>query len=440
MMNMAEDKFATFTLEKIQLMPDSSSHLCIYKAPNFLRQVNEECYRPYFVSIGPLYYGLALLEPMQYHKLRCLKFILELDCNPYRSNLEHYMRIIREMEGRVRDCYAEMITLPSNVFNKMILVDSMFIIFLFMTTPRMILPASSREILDNMQKKNIITWEVKLRSDLFQLENQVPLFVLELLFDEVFGAAYPHTSFRELALDYMTDRMPFLQGYQISEIIEERIKNASDIAHLVDLLMMSCYPTTRRCEKICWDFGYTYTNDRFPSVSNLRAAGVKFKASKKTNLMDITFSKGVLQIPPITLWDTSESLYRNMILFEQSHIPLLGSSYIADYMVFLDNLIKTPEDVQILVERKIIDNGMGSDDAVVSLFSGITIYVAMRKTFYYFDVRKALNEHANTKWNNWKATLKKEYFGHPWATISVIYALILFILTLIQTIGTFTTK
>ncbi|KAK9682024.1 hypothetical protein RND81_10G045000 [Saponaria officinalis] len=154
-------------------------------------------------------------------------------------------------------------------------------------------------------------------------------------------------------------------------------------------------------------------------------------------MLDITFCKGVLEIPLIQLRNVSESFYRSMILFEQSHLPISWSSYIVDYMAFLEKLISTPEDVKILVECGIIDNQIGREDAVVRLFNDITKHLVFPNKFYFFEVCQALNAYANTRWNQWKAILKRDYFSHPWATISVIYALILLILALLQTVGTF---
>ncbi|CAO2840461.1 unnamed protein product [Amaranthus hypochondriacus] len=41
--------------------------------------------------------------------------------------------------------------------------------------------------------------------------------------------------------------------------------------------------------------------------------------------------------------------------------------------------------------------------------------------------------HSKAPWNRWKATLNHHYFNNPWASISVVAAVFLLILTVVQT-------
>ncbi|KAL9239866.1 hypothetical protein vseg_014145 [Gypsophila vaccaria] len=431
---MGDHGSAAFIRAKFQTLPDLSSQPCIYKAPDHLREVNEECYRPYVISIGPFYYGHPPLKAMQDCKWMCLKLFLEHDSNSYRLDLEHYLTIIRDLEASIRDCYAESISLSSDDFVQMILADCAFIICNFMRYHPIL---SLSPVLAHIIKRSLLKWRAKLKRDLFLEENQIPFFVLERLFQEAFGAAYPHTSFLDLACTYIAKGgTPAVYGQVVNAVTAiERIKNGPEIKHLVDLLRNFCFPSTLRVQAL----EPSYTNVRFPSnVSNLRAAGVRFIPSKSMNLLDITFCKGVMQIPLLQLCDVSESFFRSVILFEQSHLPITDSSYFVDYMILLEKLIRTPEDVKILVQSGIIDNLIGSEETIAIIFNGITKHLVTPNNFYYRGVCEELNSYANTRWNQWKAILKKDYFSHPWATISVVYAFILLLLSLLQTVGTFT--
>ena len=53
--------------------------------------------------------------------------------------------------------------------------------------------------------------------------------------------------------------------------------------------------------------------------------------------------------------------------FEQCHYP--HETYICNYIVLLDHLIKTEKDVDLLVEKKVLDNWLGRDEAVVNLIN-----------------------------------------------------------------------
>jgi hypothetical protein len=63
---------------------------------------------------------------------------------------------------------------------------------------------------------------------------------------------------------------------------------------------------------------------------------------------------GVLETPSFEIHDITETVFRNLISYEQCH-----SYYdhrITSYAILLDSLINTEKDIDILCEHKIIDN------------------------------------------------------------------------------------
>jgi hypothetical protein len=54
-------------------------------------------------------------------------------------------------------------------------------------------------------------------------------------------------------------------------------------------------------------------------------------------------------------------------LFTQHHYP--REAYICNYIVLLDHLINTAEDVDLLVEKKVIVNWLGSNKIVANLIN-----------------------------------------------------------------------
>ncbi|KAL9239870.1 hypothetical protein vseg_014149 [Gypsophila vaccaria] len=407
---------------------------CIFKVPNHIFKVNGECYRPTVVSIGPIYYKDPSLEAMEELKLRHLQCFLEHGTNPY--TLEHYLNIVRGWEDAIRACYAEQITLSSDEFVKMVLTDAAFILYLWY---------SFQNILENNPFKNqIVVVFTQVERDLFLEENQLPFFVLNNLYELAFRTSTnnSHVSFIDLTRSYIDDR--FVRGkYAIngSIISDEFIEGANyNIKHLVDFLRMYFILPSKLLRQQSDTYTRLTSQDyhlQFPlSVTELSAAGVKFKASKSTSLLDIRFINGVLHIPSFVVKDTTEPLFRSILLFEQcAHY---FDSYFIDYIYFLFNLINSPNDVRILVKNGIIDSWLGSDEVVSDMFISITKHIPLRvPNNYYSNVAKELNAYASTPWHRWKAILKKDYFSHPWAIISVVYAFVLLILTLLQTIGTF---
>lgn len=195
---------------------------------------------------------------------------------------------------------------------------------------------------------------------------------------------------------------------------------------------------------LCFCQGQVHGNEESDSKNHLsftakqlKDAGVKFvKSGNDKNSLHITFADGKLEIPNLMLDDYTEPFLRNILFLEQCRYP--RNSYFIDNIFFLDELIDTAEDVHILVQNNILENHLGSDEAVVSLINGIGNNLNLMCNYYYSDVCCALNDYASTRRNKWKAILKTKYFKHPWAIISVFGAFILFILTLLQTIASFT--
>ncbi|GAB4835927.1 hypothetical protein Ancab_000846 [Ancistrocladus abbreviatus] len=96
-------------------------------------------------------------------------------------------------------------------------------------------------------------------------------------------------------------------------------------------------------------------------------AGVKFELAKEgSSLLDITFDGGVLKIPKIKIVDSTESIWRNLMVFEQCH--QFEVTYTIDYLSLLDFLIDDHKDVKMLIQDKIIENWLGTNEDVSDLF------------------------------------------------------------------------
>ncbi|KAL7164294.1 hypothetical protein ACSBR2_040248 [Camellia fascicularis] len=104
--------------------PSPLAENCICRVPKKLRQLNKAAYTPQMVFIGPLHHGEKHLKGMEKQKMRCLKSFLACET----INLEDCVKMIKNWEKRIRNCYAESIKLSSDEFVKMILLDSSFII------------------------------------------------------------------------------------------------------------------------------------------------------------------------------------------------------------------------------------------------------------------------------------------------------------------------
>ncbi|KAH9723292.1 DUF862 domain-containing protein [Citrus sinensis] len=164
-------------------------------------------------------------------------------------------------------------------------------------------------------------------------------------------------------------------------------------------------------------------DQNIPSVKELHEAGVKFKSGSSKNLIDIKFSDGILEIPFFTVYyyDT-----------ERMHgCP----SYFNDYIIMMSCLVNTPKDAEFLIQNKII--GLGFSEILPSVFRSLDRDCSWDIPFKYSGVVADLQAYCQLPRHKWKANLKQNYFNTPWASISVIAAVILLLLTVTQTICSF---
>jgi len=200
------------------------------------------------------------------------------------------------------------------------------------------------------------------------------------------------------------------------------------VKHLVDFLSIYHRPT----EQQQYEEPEVIT---VPIVKELQQAGVKFVLSSSKHLLDIKFdrNKGRLEVPRLQLDDRTEIIIRNMQAFEQCHG--MKCRYVGDYVFLMGLFLGASKDVEILVENRIIENRLSSKEEVVQLFYNLQKENLVSADDFLFKGRiKDLNAFCKKPWNKWKANLKQKYFNTPWAAVSVSGAVILLILTVMQSV------
>ena len=413
------------TLESAKL-PNIVPNCCIYKVPQTIRGKNEVAYTPQVVSIGPLHHGDKRFEPMEKLKLGYLKnFLVKTD-----FKLEDCIRKVREKEGQIRECYEETILQTSDDFVKMILIDACFIIEYFLRS----IDSEQWIKIDPILSKPNRWHDIKL--DLILLENQLPFFVLEDLFVLINDRRYStflEVSFLHFKESYITidisKNRDFTFDYFSQHYLEKRDGGSEEVKvrHFTDLLRnfyLPCHEPQR---------GEDFVEHLY-SLSQLVEAGVKLKVGQNNNsIIELQFENGELTMPRLMVHDDSETFFRNMAALEQCHYPY--HTYIGDYIVLMDFLINEGKDVDILVDKEIMVNILGDSQKVVDLFNNICSgMVFSSSNASYHTLGKNLNAFYEHPMHKHKAVFIRDYFSTPWKIASLITAVVLLLLTLIQTI------
>ncbi|XP_031260052.1 UPF0481 protein At3g47200-like [Pistacia vera] len=294
----------------------------------------------------------------------------------------------------------------------MILYDAIFIIELFLKNWE-----GKYDLL--LEKSRLYS---RLKQDLQLLENQLPYFILEKVYslDKIERENYPGV-FIDLSRMFISDNFS-----------NRELSGQATVQHFTDLRRHDLV------QNLPEESGQPFSNLR--CAAKLNESGVKFKGikggcllniirEKRNSRIPISFLSGVeLKIPQMKVVDPTETVIRNLMALEQCHYP--SDTHICNYISFMGDLIKTEKDIDLLIEKEIILNGMGDNATIARMFNrfGLNIYLSES---CYSGIVKDLNAHYNNGWNRSRATLKRVYFSNPWKGTGTIAGIILLLLTFI---------
>ncbi|XP_042507528.1 UPF0481 protein At3g47200-like [Macadamia integrifolia] len=426
--------------------------LCIYRIPRSLREGNDsyKAFVPQIVSLGPYHHGQEHLRDMERHKWRALHRILKRT----RQDVTLYLDSLQDLEEKARACYEGSISLSSYEFVEMLVLDGCFVLELFRGA------AEGFKHLGYSRNDPVFAMRGVMHSiqrDMIMLENQIPLFVLDRLLGLQIGEPDQRGLVAKLALRFFDPLMPTDEPLMKRERdkLESSLGQSSTATTpfdpLTDQMGLHCLDVFRRSllrrgpgpepppvlrSWMKWRLYSARVADKrrqqlIHCVTELNDAGVKFRKRKTDRFWDIKFENGVLWIPRLLIHDGTKSLFLNLIAFEQCHPE--SSNDITAYVIFMDNLINSPEDVGYLHHYDIIEHWMGSDAEVAELFHRLCQEVVYEINDSDLSrLSEEVNRYHNHRWNSWKATLKHNYFNNPWAIISVFAAIFLLFLTSAQ--------
>nr|XP_009759601.1 PREDICTED: UPF0481 protein At3g47200-like [Nicotiana sylvestris]XP_009759602.1 PREDICTED: UPF0481 protein At3g47200-like [Nicotiana sylvestris] len=427
----------------------------IFKVNMGLRKSNPDAYTPMLICIGPYHKKNPELDTMEKYKLLYLQRFLQ---RKEGIDVESCISEIEKLKDEALKCYDDNLDSDSVVkFSQMMLLDGCFVVEFIRERCEVEPREESNQIIN-------LEWMInQVCRDMVLLENQLPFFVLTMLYDTTKQPT--EQSFLNMARRALLDIFPKVTFKPTSEIDDF---NAEGIDHLLDAVHMFCRPShdqkTREsknassrgneCCKISfcgnilqltrskeipnvldlWDCYH------IPSVTELYDAGVSFKKigtvdedyKDKTTLFDIKFKKGIMKIPCFTIEDTMETFMRNLIAYEQHCSDVYP--YFSNYAHIMTQLIGSHRDVNLLRQNKIILKDQGDDKEVASIFKKLSSGVKV----YYIEECSKLIQHCEKPWSQMMASLRHNYFQSPWAGASTVAAVILLILTVIQTVLAFT--
>ncbi|KAK1297774.1 UPF0481 protein [Acorus calamus] len=476
----------------------------IFTVPHNLRSLDPAAYEPRVVSIGPYHRRKPNLQTMEKHKWRMARRLLS-KCHD--KKLEECLEKMMALENRVRSCYSEPIEMGSSEFAEMMFLDGCFILGVLLRekpdVEKMLLgplhdeamvrgellklQSSLKRAMDanfegNDELKMLRAMEAKQANwvwaapegeeepergeiqnllyalelvdhDLLKIENQIPFFVVEALFDLLLPPEGKNIPLFELAT-HLLNKIDQSEYYV-------RIGNPKfhHLLHLFHILLapdprksepptppwlarpnkqpasrgaksiLSCFrQDSKRKQELPWPSGTGW----MLSATEQKEAGVVFKQKRQCSFIDVTFNNGVMEIPVLCIYENTFPIFRNLIAFEQCYPKT--RDHITYYAVFMESMIKTPGDVKALQSEGILRIGKSNEVEVARLFNELCTEVFVNNSMSYLnDLFYKVNEHCGSKWNKWRAVLARNYFNNPWSIISLVAAILVIVLTFLQT-------
>ena len=393
------------------------SSCCIFRVPRRLVEINVHSYQPHIISIGPYHRGEPHLRMIEEHKWRYLGSLIART-EAHGLGLEDYLKALHPLETKARECYSEIIQLDTHDFLEMMVLDGCFIVDFFRKIGN-IHPFEPDDPLVSM------SWVFSFfLRDLLLLENQLPFFVLERLFDITkMPGEESGPSLASLALGFFNNTL------LRPEVI---LQKHSDLKgkHLLDLLRLSFIPEEH--EVGIHDHPPTHL---IQCVSKLRKAGIKLMPGNSDSFLTVKFRNGVIEMPPVTIDDFLTCFFQNCVAFELCHKDC--TKHITTYATLLDCLINTAKDVEYLCDRNIFENYFGTDSEVARFINNLGKDVTFdADNCYLSKLFNDVNEYYRNGWHVQLAGMKYTYFDTPWSFISAFAAFLLLLLTIAQTFYT----
>ncbi|KAI3668865.1 hypothetical protein L6452_40081 [Arctium lappa] len=274
--------------------------------------------------------------------------------------------------------------------------------------------------------------------DLLLIENQLPFFVLQDIFECTCSRFAPEiASLNKLVFVLVQVVNIFKTNLTLMENDDE----GGEHDHILGL-MHKCYQPSHPPRS-------DFSNSTIHSAVELDRAGVNFKphhdpapewcmAIELESPTLVCFSwhwpwawgKPTLRMPVLCIHDDTELVLRNLIAYEQ-FCPQVRN-YITSYAAAIDMLINDQEDVAILVESKVVVNSIGSNQEAATMINQICKETNFLD-FFYPKPWQELDTYYNGYWPRNLAWLRRTYFSSPWNMIALLAGILLFLLTLLQT-------
>ncbi|VAH70665.1 UPF0481 protein At3g47200-like [Triticum dicoccoides] len=403
----------------------------IYRVPELLLAADKGAYQPTFMPLGPYHRGDSDSATEDMRRSQAGKppnMALAMEMAGGGRPVAEFIEAIASMESEARSCYDGDVAMGWDAFCMMLLFDGFQLITLlgFLGVSNGDEPTEKTGGGDAAGGPTPKTGHVtSLQHDLMMLENQIPFFVVRKMY------ALLHA-------DAGSGPIVKLAWGTISNIMGGLWPASNppppEFQHLVHLCHIYLKPSNLQ-ESLgpCGDYG-----GRFRRATEYYEAGVKFRRlhNEQAPLLDVSFLNGVLRMARHRFDENTNYILRNVLAYEQSYIRTATSGYVTAYVVFMSQLLGSPEDVALLSRRGVIEHHLGNDAEVCDLFRRLAegLVFDPSSEHYLNAVGVKLGEHCRSRLNRWGAWVLRHRLANPWLAVAWLFGAMAVLGTIIQTI------
>lgn len=365
--------------------------------------------------------------------------IVRFFANHRSLDIGQFLDWVRNHERRVRLYYEQPFSMEIAVLAKMLLLDGclvLFAIFLLRSSvnedKKPVQMALDRNYGKEFTKvaEDISLSMRQLKFDLLRLDNQIPFFVIEKLYSMLRTTLFdgiPH-GIKQMALSCFDDIQP--RRGRRGESSEPPIA----VHHLLHLFHWSLIPS-RKYGLDIESFHLKEPKAHLPSATELwESSATIFRRSPPGSSLDVSFHRticmrGAISIPASYICDYSESIFRNLIAFEQKHIRC--SLSVTAYCICMARLLQSEDDAKLLRKNRILAHTEKSDKEIVDFFRSLSDEYS--DTLLPKDFLR-LYKNVQTYHDNWLGRtwggVTLHYCPNPYIIISLFFGALLFMFTI----------
>ncbi|XP_072990268.1 UPF0481 protein At3g47200-like [Typha latifolia] len=348
-------------IRKSNLNPNYHDDPCtIHRAPPPPQDAAGDVYLPKAVCIGPYFPSFRHLPAFRHtqdYKWWCVqKLISRYDglAEPDRTPvlMQRCSMFLKAVDAQLRQAYAESISLDNDELAEMMMLDGCFILHLLLKNSKEMDEKKRRELEEGSSASNRINTSTSLAIgrpwiwnmvifDLLLLENQIPFFVISILFDVFKIKDDDGVDLIACALRVFDQIHPHRPSPDM------RTCGSVQVHHLLHLYYLSLIPSSQSNNYSSSKPPPSSSSQRIPSATKLREAGIKLRKGKESlSFLDVKFKDGVMEIPTLEIHDYTIPLFRNALAFEQCNPRSL--CYITNYVAFMNCLVANAMDVRLM--------------------------------------------------------------------------------------------